>query len=137
MLDQSFELRGRLCGRESPTHELHFVLNLGTYFELRVEPVRQTECIPFIGLDHPFGTFLHMNAVDSNIQLEQILLKQPVVMASMFQQYRNLFNGHQLAKMIHEGPKSFSGLFKSKGRTALKALVSLEQGAPEQASHMP
>src|SRR5215471_6656541 len=78
-----------------------------------------------------------MNAVDSNILIEQILLKQPMVMASVFQQYRNLFNGHQLAKMIHEGPKSFSGLFKSKGRTALKALVSLEQGAPEQASHMP
>jgi hypothetical protein len=40
---------------------------------LGVQPIRQAERIPFIGFQHAFGAFLHMNTVDSDIQIEQIL----------------------------------------------------------------
>ena len=108
MLDQSFELRGCLRWRESTSYQLHFVLDLGTQVELGVEPVRQAERIPFISLHHPFGSFLHVDAVDGDIQIQQILLKQAMIMASVLQQNRDLLDGHQLAKTIHESPKTLT-----------------------------
>lgn len=49
MLYEASQVHCRRRWGNSSSDQLHFVFYLGTQFELRVEPIRQAEGIPFIG----------------------------------------------------------------------------------------
>src|SRR6266487_7077140 len=78
-----------------------------------------------------------MNAVDGDIQLKQILFKQAMIMASVFQEDSDLFERHQFTQAVHESSEALSGLVKHKSWTALKMVMALKQRAREQTGHMP
>ena len=108
MLHEAAQLRCRWRWRRSPSDQLHFIRHLGTQFQLRVEPIGQAEGIPLVGLEHPFGPLLHMDAVDSNIQLQQILLKIFVIVPGVLKQDRYLFEGRVLPNAIDKGTKAIA-----------------------------
>jgi len=67
-----------------------------------------------------------MDAVDRDIQFEQLLFKQAMIMACMLKQNRGLGEWDVLSDAIYEGPEAFPWLLKRQCWTALEAFVALE-----------
>jgi hypothetical protein len=78
---------------------------------------------------HAFGALLNMDAVDGNIQLQQILLKIFVIVPSMLNQYCGLFKRHVFSDAVDQGTKAFARLLKGKSWTSLETLMPLEQSS--------
>jgi hypothetical protein len=106
MLHEATQLRCRWRWRCSPSDQLHFIGHLGTQLQLRGEPIGQAEGIPLVGLEHPFGPLLHMDALDGNIQLQQILLEICVIVPGVLKQDRDLFEGRVLPNAVDKGTKA-------------------------------
>jgi len=108
MLHEASQLRGGWDWWHCPSNQLHFVGDLGTQFQLRVEPVGQAKSIALVGLDHPFGALLHLDAVDGHIQVQQILVEIFVIVAGVLKQDRGLFDGHKFTDAVYENVEAFS-----------------------------
>jgi hypothetical protein len=106
VLHEAAQLRGRWRGRCGPPDQLHFISDLGTQLQLRVEPIGQAEGIALVGLEHPFGPLLHVDAVDRHVQLQQILLKIFVIVPGVLKQDRDLLEGRVLPNAIDKGAKA-------------------------------
>jgi hypothetical protein len=73
---------------------------------LAVEPIGQAKGIPLVGLDHPFGAFLPMDAVNGHIQLQEILLKISVIMSCVLEDY--VYSGSFLSGRTKESSSEYT-----------------------------
>jgi hypothetical protein len=108
MLHEAAQLGCRGRGRCGPPDQLHFISHLGTQFQLGVEPIGQAEGIALIGLEHPFGPLLHVDAVDRHIQFQQKLLKIFMIVPGVLKQDRDLLEGRVLPNAIDKGTKALA-----------------------------
>jgi len=107
MLHEASQLRGGWGWWQCPSDQLHFVGDLGTQFQLGVEPVGQAKSITLVSLHHPLGALLHMDPVDGYIQVQQVLFEVFVIVAGVLKQDRGLLNGYQFPNAVDESAEAF------------------------------